>query len=46
MSYYLGVADKVLGYSSHDFTPAQTLAMAEESQKVTFFWSYLLLNVY
>jgi hypothetical protein len=33
---YLGFADKVLGDSRHDFTPAQTLAMAQESQKVTF----------
>ena len=29
-----GVHDKTLGYSSNDFTPAETVAMAQTQQQV------------
>lgn len=31
-----GIKDKVLGYSSHDFTASQELAMAQKSQQVAY----------
>ncbi|KAF4631663.1 hypothetical protein G7Y89_g6466 [Cudoniella acicularis] len=39
---FISVADKMLGYSSHDFTLAQTMAMAHKSQQLYFAIGVLL----